>query len=95
MNIYIKNFEVKTLKSKMSCCKRITNQFKEIALKYYKIKELKKFCLILLELNENNKEIIFYKLCNERIAIYNNNNISLKKIQKYIEFCDSIIKLLQ
>lgn len=70
-------------------------QLKQIALKYLKIKELKKFCIILLHLDENNKDIIFYKLCNERIQIYNKNDNSTNKIQKYIEFCNAIIRLIQ
>lgn len=70
------------------------NQLKEIAKKYSRIKELKKFCTILFDLKENNKDIIFYRLCNERIEIYNKNDNSTERIQKYIQFCNVIIKIL-
>lgn len=82
----------------MSCCKQsmITiEQLKKIASKYSRIKELKKFCYILTKLEEDNKDIIFYRLCNERIEIYNKYDNSTEKIQKYLDFCNVIIRVVQ
>lgn len=79
----------------MSCCNIILKDINYLTKKLSKIKELKNFSYILSNLNENNKEIILYELCNERINIYIKNDIKTLKIQKYIMICDNIIKLIQ
>lgn len=79
----------------MSCCNMILKDINYLTKKLSKIKELKKFSYILSNFNENNKEIILYELCNERINIYIKNDIKTLKIQKYIMICDNIIKLIQ